>query len=61
MPLPACLTHSCRFNTTFSGIAAISACMALNIALNNISLLDVSLTLNQIIRCMTGTDVSGPL
>ena len=34
-----------------AGIATISACMALNIALNNISLLDVSLTLNQIIRC----------
>ena len=42
-------SHKRMLEKQWRGIVAIGACMALSIALNNISLLDVSLTLNQII------------
>ena len=42
-------TDSCRW-LQWKGVLYIGGFMALNIALNNISLLDISLTLNQIIR-----------
>ena len=43
-------SHRRTLEKQWKGIVGIGACMALSIALNNISLLDVSLTLNQIIR-----------
>ncbi|PRW61386.1 Drug Metabolite transporter superfamily [Chlorella sorokiniana] len=43
-------SHKRTLERCWKGVLSIGACMALNIALNNISLLDVSLTLNQIIR-----------
>ena len=43
--------HRRTLEKQWKGIVYIGAFMALNIALNNISLLDISLTLNQIIRC----------
>jgi drug/metabolite transporter (DMT)-like permease len=43
-------THRATLQKQWQGIACIGAFMALNIALNNISLLDISLSLNQIIR-----------
>ncbi|KAI3431814.1 hypothetical protein D9Q98_010567 [Chlorella vulgaris] len=42
--------HRRTLDRQWGGILAIGAFMALNIALNNISLLDISLSLNQIIR-----------
>ncbi|KAI3432322.1 hypothetical protein D9Q98_003881 [Chlorella vulgaris] len=42
--------HRATLQKQWQGIACIGAFMALNIALNNISLLDISLSLNQIIR-----------
>lgn len=49
-------SHRRTLEKQWRGIVYIGAFMALNIALNNISLLDISLTLNQIIRwgCMPG-------
>ena len=50
-------SHKRTLERCWKGVLSIGACMALNIALNNISLLDVSLTLNQIIRwARRGTD-----
>lgn len=43
-------SHRRTLEKQWKGIVYIGAFMALNIALNNISLLDISLTLNQIIR-----------
>ena len=43
--------HRRTLEKQWRGIVYIGAFMALNIALNNLSLLDISLTLNQIIRC----------
>lgn len=43
-------THLRTLEKQWRGIVYIGCFMALNIALNNISLLDISLTLNQIIR-----------
>lgn len=43
-------THRATWSKQGKGLVAIGAFMALNIALNNISLLDISLSLNQIIR-----------
>lgn len=43
-------SHRRTLEKQWKGIMYIGAFMALNIALNNISLLDISLTLNQIIR-----------
>lgn len=43
-------THVKTLQKQWKGILYIGAFMALNIALNNLSLLDISLTLNQIIR-----------
>jgi len=43
-------SHKRTLERCWKGVLSIGGCMALNIALNNISLLDVSLTLNQIIR-----------
>jgi hypothetical protein len=43
--------HRRALGKQWGGIMCIGAFMALNIALNNISLLDISLSLNQIIRC----------
>ena len=43
--------HRRTLEKRWQGVVYIGAFMALNIALNNISLLDISLTLNQIIRC----------
>lgn len=42
--------HRATLQKQWKGVVYIGAFMALNIALNNISLLDISLTLNQIIR-----------
>lgn len=42
--------HQATLQKQWRGILCIGAFMALNIALNNISLLDISLSLNQIIR-----------
>ncbi|EFN59787.1 hypothetical protein CHLNCDRAFT_133480 [Chlorella variabilis] len=42
--------HRATLRKQWKGVVYIGAFMALNIALNNISLLDISLTLNQIIR-----------
>lgn len=44
--------HRAALAKQWKGVVYIGAFMALNIALNNISLLDISLTLNQIIRCV---------
>ena len=46
--------HRRTLEKQWQGVVYIGAFMALNIALNNISLLDISLTLNQIIRCARG-------
>ena len=43
-------THRRLLEKQWKGIVVVGVSLALNIALNNISLLDVSLTLNQIIR-----------
>ena len=43
-------THVKTLQKQWKGILYIGAFMALNIALNNLSLLDISLSLNQIIR-----------
>lgn len=45
-------SHRRTLEKQWRGVAYIGSFMALNIALNNISLLDISLTLNQIIRCV---------
>jgi hypothetical protein len=42
--------HQMTLQKQWRGILCIGTFMALNIALNNISLLDISLSLNQIIR-----------
>lgn len=42
--------HRRTLHQQWPGILCIGSFMALNIALNNISLLDISLSLNQIIR-----------
>lgn len=50
--------HRAALAKQWKGVVYIGAFMALNIALNNISLLDISLTLNQIIRCVPLRHVS---
>lgn len=45
-------SHRRTLEKQWRGVVYIGSFMALNIALNNISLLDISLTLNQIIRCV---------
>ena len=47
-------THQRLIEKQWKGIVVVGVSLALNIALNNISLLDVSLTLNQIIRWVGG-------
>lgn len=47
-------THMRTLEKQWKGIVYIGGFMALNIALNNISLLDISLSLNQVIRCAAG-------
>ena len=46
--------HRATLEKQWKGILYIGSFMALNIALNNISLLDISLSLNQIIRWVAG-------
>ena len=43
-------THSRTVEHQWVGLCAIGACQALNIVLNNVSLVGISLSLNQIIR-----------
>jgi hypothetical protein len=43
-------THVRTLQKQWKGIVYIGSFMALNIALNNLSLLDISLSLNQVIR-----------
>ena len=43
--------HRATLRKQWKGLLAIGAFMALNIALNNLSLVEITLSLNQVIRC----------
>lgn len=47
-------SHKMILEKQWKGVVYIGSFLALNIALNNISLLDISLSLNQVIRCAGG-------
>ena len=42
--------HHATLRKQWKGVMCIGACMALNIALNNLSLVEITLSLNQVIR-----------
>ncbi len=44
--------HAATLQKQWKGFSCIGAFMALNIALNNLSLVEISLSLNQVIRCI---------
>lgn len=50
--------HRETLQKQWKGVCAIGVFMATNIALNNTSLVNMTLTLNQIIRCVAGTGLS---
>ena len=52
---PFASLHHATLRKQWKGLVCIGGFMALNIALNNLSLVDITLSLNQVIRCVAGS------